>query len=93
MNSNIPSLGDEKTPYEQVKKFYEFWYSFKSWREFNFQDEFDLQEAESRFFFSSYQRLCKQLFDCHIKGRKEVDGKAKRKRKKEKEEGGSDENF
>ena len=49
MNPKVPSLGDETTSYEQTKRFYDFWYSFKSWREFHFQDEFDPQEAESRF--------------------------------------------
>jgi len=43
-----PLLGDDKTPYSQVKQFYEFWFSFKSWRDFSFEDEYDLEEAESR---------------------------------------------
>lgn len=44
----IPSLGDEKTPIKEVDSFYNFWYSFKSWREFPHADEFDLEQAESR---------------------------------------------
>lgn len=44
----IPSLGDEKTPLKEVDSFYDFWYSFKSWREFPHADEFDLEQAESR---------------------------------------------
>jgi len=43
-----PLLGDANTPYDQVKKFYDFWFSFKSWREFSFNDEHDVSEAESR---------------------------------------------
>jgi len=44
----IPSLGDDTTPVEEVDKFYNFWYNFKSWREFPDDDEYDLQQAESR---------------------------------------------
>ncbi|CAJ1963718.1 unnamed protein product [Sphenostylis stenocarpa] len=44
----IPTLGDDNTPLKQVDNFYNFWYSFKSWREFPHADEFDLEQAESR---------------------------------------------
>ncbi|KAK7328307.1 hypothetical protein VNO77_22410 [Canavalia gladiata] len=44
----IPSLGDDNTPIIEVDNFYNFWYSFKSWREFPHADEFDLEQAESR---------------------------------------------
>ncbi|KAG9151809.1 hypothetical protein Leryth_002092 [Lithospermum erythrorhizon] len=44
----IPSFGDDSTPIQQVDQFYNFWYSFKSWREFPHADEFDLEQAESR---------------------------------------------
>ncbi|KAL8166705.1 hypothetical protein V2J09_008204 [Rumex salicifolius] len=44
----IPLLGDEKSPLKEVDKFYNFWYGFKSWREFPHSDEFDLEQAESR---------------------------------------------
>ncbi|KAL5652565.1 hypothetical protein ACJX0J_038023, partial [Zea mays] len=43
----IPSLGDHTTPIEDVDKFYNFWYNFKSWREFSDDDEYDLEQAES----------------------------------------------
>uniref|UniRef100_A0A803ME83 Uncharacterized protein n=1 Tax=Chenopodium quinoa TaxID=63459 RepID=A0A803ME83_CHEQI len=43
-----PSLGDENSSFDEVDKFYNFWYSFKSWREFPHADEFDLEQAESR---------------------------------------------
>jgi len=43
-----PKLGDMKTPYEQVKKFYDFWWDFKTWREFRSEDEYDLEQADSR---------------------------------------------
>ncbi|CAO2841568.1 unnamed protein product, partial [Amaranthus hypochondriacus] len=43
-----PLLGDDDTPLDEVDRFYNFWYSFKSWREFPHADEFDLEQAESR---------------------------------------------
>eukprot|EP01111_Echinosteliopsis_oligospora_P015998 TRINITY_DN650_c0_g1_i1.p1 TRINITY_DN650_c0_g1~~TRINITY_DN650_c0_g1_i1.p1 ORF type:complete len:616 (+),score=203.02 TRINITY_DN650_c0_g1_i1:168-2015(+) len=43
-----PHLGDHSTPYEKVKKFYDFWWDFKSWRDFQADDEHDLEQAESR---------------------------------------------
>lgn len=29
----VPDLGDENTPVEEVQEFYDFWFSFESWRE------------------------------------------------------------
>ncbi|KAK2446518.1 transcription factor SRM1 [Trifolium repens] len=48
VNQPIPSLGDDKTSIKEVDSFYDFWYSFKSWREFPQADEFDLETAETR---------------------------------------------
>lgn len=48
VNQPIPFLGDENTPLKEVDSFYDFWYTFKSWREFPHTDEFDLEQAESR---------------------------------------------
>ena len=44
----VPELGDADTPWEQVDKFYDFWFAFKSWREFPHEDEEDVEGAESR---------------------------------------------
>ncbi|EXB61182.1 DnaJ homolog subfamily C member 2 [Morus notabilis] len=44
----VPSLGDDSTSIAEVDSFYNFWYTFKSWREFPHADEFDLEQAESR---------------------------------------------
>ncbi|KAI3929156.1 hypothetical protein MKX01_006392 [Papaver californicum] len=44
----VPSLGEENSPLKQVDSFYDFWYGFKSWREFPHSDEYDLEEAETR---------------------------------------------
>jgi DnaJ family protein C protein 2 len=43
-----PDLGDDKTPFAEVDKFYDFWFLFKSWREFPQEDEFELDQAEGR---------------------------------------------
>ena len=44
-----PQLGDASTPMSEVDEFYDFWFSFKSWREFEHDtDEFDLDQAEMR---------------------------------------------
>ena len=44
----VPELGDADTPWEKVDKFYDFWFAFKSWREFPHEDEEDVEGAESR---------------------------------------------
>eukprot|EP01018_Ginkgo_biloba_P039034 Gb_29519 [translate_table: standard] len=44
----VPSLGDDNSPIEEVDTFYNFWYAFKSWREFPHADDFDLEQAETR---------------------------------------------
>jgi len=44
----IPKLGDMDTPDDDVHKFYDFWLSFQSWREFNHKDEHKLEDAECR---------------------------------------------
>ncbi|KAL1566420.1 dnaJ subfamily C member 2-like [Salvia divinorum] len=48
VNQAVPTLGDDKTSIKEVDSFYDFWYAFKSWREFPHADEFDLEQAESR---------------------------------------------
>ncbi|CAM8960765.1 unnamed protein product [Rhodiola kirilowii] len=44
----VPSLGNDNASLKEVDDFYNFWYSFKSWREFPHEDEHDLEQAESR---------------------------------------------
>jgi DnaJ family protein C protein 2 len=44
----VPLLGGSDVPFEQVDAFYDFWLSFKSWRDFAFQDEHDVGKADSR---------------------------------------------
>lgn len=44
----VPDLGDADTAWDKVDRFYDFWFAFKSWREFPHEDEEDVEGAESR---------------------------------------------
>ncbi|KAG8490252.1 hypothetical protein CXB51_015460 [Gossypium anomalum] len=83
----IPSLGDDSTSLKNVDNFYNFWYSFKSWREFPHADEYDLEQAESRDHKRWMERQNAKLSekarkDPRILRRKEEE-KAEKQRKKE----------
>ena len=41
----VPNIGDHTTPLSEVKKFYQFWDGFKTWREFSQYDEYDTEDA------------------------------------------------
>ncbi|CAG0885247.1 unnamed protein product [Cyprideis torosa] len=41
-------LGDDSTPKEKVLDFYDFWFSFESWREFSYLDEEEKEKGENR---------------------------------------------
>ncbi|XP_037935952.1 dnaJ homolog subfamily C member 2 [Teleopsis dalmanni] len=45
---NVPSFGDENSNREDVDQFYNFWYDFKSWREFSYLDEEDKEKGQDR---------------------------------------------
>lgn len=46
--NRVPSLGGEDAPMDEVHKFYDFWYEFKTWRDFSFDLEYDPDQAECR---------------------------------------------
>jgi DnaJ family protein C protein 2 len=48
IDPKVPDVGDESSSWEAVSAFYDFWYGFKSWREFPHPDEEDVEGAESR---------------------------------------------
>lgn len=64
--NRVPSLGDDKTPMAEVNKFYDFWYSFKTWRDFSFDLEYDLDQAECR----EEKRWMDRQNQKHVKTRK-----------------------
>lgn len=45
---SMPSLGDENSSYDEVNKFYSFWYDFDSWREYSYLDEEEKEKGENR---------------------------------------------
>jgi hypothetical protein len=44
----VPRLGNESTPDDVVDDFYDFWFSFNSWRDWSFDAEHDVGKAEGR---------------------------------------------
>lgn len=43
-----PPLGDESSSRDEVDRFYHFWYSFDSWREYSYLDEEEKEKGENR---------------------------------------------
>ena len=48
VDPKVPDVGGPEAPWEEVSAFYDFWFGFKSWREFPHADEEDVEAAESR---------------------------------------------
>ncbi|GAB6019384.1 DnaJ (Hsp40), sub C, member 2 [Chamberlinius hualienensis] len=46
--SAVPELGVKDSSFEEVNKFYNFWYNFDSWREFSYLDEEEKERGENR---------------------------------------------
>lgn len=44
----VPSLGDSDSTRDEVDLFYRFWFDFKSWREYSYQDEEDKEKGSDR---------------------------------------------
>ena len=44
----VPELGNAASAYAAVDSFYDFWFAFKSWREFQHEDEEDVEVADCR---------------------------------------------
>lgn len=48
MKRDMPPLGDENSSRDEVDRFYHFWYSFDSWREYSYLDEEEKEKGENR---------------------------------------------
>lgn len=44
----VPHLGNSKSSRDDVDRFYRFWFDFKSWREYSYQDEEDKEKGSDR---------------------------------------------
>lgn len=67
----VPKIGDEKTDIKKVKRFYNFWFSFSSWRDFETEGEHDLNDAENRWEKRQMLKENKKLKASKIKEEKE----------------------
>jgi len=48
MNKNVPMLGSDSDEIDYVNDFYNFWYDFKSWREYSYLDEEERDKADCK---------------------------------------------
>lgn len=48
IKKKVPQLGDDSTSFEDVNRFYAFWYDFESWREYSYLDEEEKEKGENR---------------------------------------------
>ncbi|CAH0550976.1 unnamed protein product [Brassicogethes aeneus] len=46
--SKVPKLGGPDATRQEVERFYSFWYDFKSWREYSYEDEEDKEKCQDR---------------------------------------------
>lgn len=46
--NHVPPFGAVDAKREEVERFYNFWYDFKSWREFSYLDEEDKEKGQDR---------------------------------------------
>jgi len=44
----VPRFGNADTKLKHVSRFYQFWQSFKSWRDFSYKGEYNIKDAENR---------------------------------------------
>lgn len=53
----VPKIGGPANSRDQVDRFYSFWYEFKSWREFSYEDEEDKDKCTDR----DERRMCEKM--------------------------------
>jgi len=67
VKKNCPGIGNMNTTLREVYKFYDFWENFESWRDFTVFDEYNLDEAESRYEKRYMERENKKIKATHLK--------------------------
>ena len=67
VKKNIPLIGNLNTPIKDVYKFYDFWDNFESWRDFSVYDEYNLDEAESRYEKRYMEKENRRIKGAHLK--------------------------
>ena len=51
VHQHVPTLGNDETSFDQVNKFYRFWYDFESWREYSYLGEFRIEFISTKLSF------------------------------------------
>lgn len=60
MQKNVPALGSDSDSIDDVNDFYNYWYDFKSWREYSYLDEEERDKAENKDERRYYDKINKQ---------------------------------
>lgn len=63
----IPDLGDADTPFKECQKFYKYWTTFDTWREFSQFHEYDTNDAGDRYERRWMEKENKRISDKHMK--------------------------
>ena len=68
----VPDLGDDSTPLADVRRFYDFWLSFSSWRDFSHDADLeevneDMMRYEKRFIARENERQLEKLRRLEVK--------------------------
>jgi DnaJ family protein C protein 2 len=63
----VPDIGDMNSDPKKVDRFYAFWDTFDSWRDFSVFDEYNLDEAENRFERRYMEKENKKIKGDHLK--------------------------
>lgn len=66
-NKPVPQLGNEKTPLKKVLKFYKYWDTFETSRDFSCHDEYDLDEAADKWEKKYMDKENKKIREKYIK--------------------------
>ena len=52
--SKVLKIGDKDTSRDAVERFYNYWYDFKSWRDYSWEDEEDPEQAQENSLINFY---------------------------------------